>query len=186
MMTEEQIDKVFELMSKSKPTARENIKTLYLERLGESIIDYCLRHFKEEENADVRSDYLGFMLQYSKTEGRVTEFAKIALTDKSKKVRKKALSILAFSLKADLLDFLGSQRGILKGNEEDIENAIIAIKNQNHNLFYPACDRWTITPADKNRHFNKAQFAEDVKLYIEKYAKETVSELKNILGSLHC
>jgi hypothetical protein len=34
-------------------------------------------------------------------------------------------------------------------------------------------------------HLNKAQFAEDIKRYIEMYSKETVSELQNILGSLY-
>jgi hypothetical protein len=184
-MTDEQIDKIFDLISKSKSTARENIKTFYLERLGESIIDYCMRRFQKEKSAEVRCDYLGFMLQYARTDNRVTEFAKIALNDKSHKVRRKALSILAFSLKAELVDFVKSQRGKLMGNEEDIENAIKALKSSNPDHFYPAYDVWTVTQADTTRHLNKDQFKEDVKLYIEKYSKEAVPELKNILGSLY-
>jgi hypothetical protein len=50
-MSEEQIDKLFDLISKSKPTTRENIKTLYLDRIGESIIDYCIKHFEKEKLA---------------------------------------------------------------------------------------------------------------------------------------
>jgi hypothetical protein len=107
------------------------------------------------------------------------------LTDKSVKVRRKALSIFAFSLRPDLLDLLKSLRGKLKGNEEDIENAMKAIKSQNHYLFYPMYDVWTVTVADEHRHLNKEQFAEDVKLYIEKYAKEAVPELTTILGSVY-
>lgn len=184
-MTEEQIDKIFDLMARSKPTARENIKTLYLDRIGESIIDYCIKYFKNEKNADVRSDYLKFMLEYARTNSRVPEFARMALTDKSGKVRKKALSILAFSLRSEFVDFLKPQRGKLKGNEEDIENAIAAIRNKNHNLFYPSYDKWTVTHSDENGHLNSAQFNEDVKFYIERHAKEAVPELKNILGSLY-
>jgi hypothetical protein len=184
-MTKEQIDKIFELISRSNPTARENIKTFYLDRIGEEIIDYCIKHFKKEKNAEVRCDFLRFIIQYAKIDNRVTEFARTALTDKSKKVRKKALSIFAFSLNSDFLEFLESQREKLKGNQEDIENAIIAIKKQDHNQFYPAYNEWVITLADKNRHLNKEQFTEDVRVYIEKYSKEAVPELKNILGTLY-
>jgi hypothetical protein len=184
-MSEEQIDKLFDLISKSKPTTRENIKTLYLDRIGESIIDYCIKHFEKEKLADVRCDYLSFMLQYARVDSRVTEFARIALTDKSSKVRKKALSIFAFSLKTEFVGFLESERGKLKGNEDDIENAIAAIKGKNHNLFYPSYDKWTITQADRNGHLNRAQFIADVNLYIEKHAKEAVPELISILGSLY-
>jgi len=184
-MTFEQIDRIFKLISKSKPTARENIRTFYLDRIDESIIDFCVRHFETEKRAEIRCDYLRFTLEYAKTEKWVTDFAEKALTDRSKMVRKKALSIFAFSLNSDFLKLLESQRGKLKGNEEDIENAIKAIKCKNHNLFYPAYDTWTITRADKNRHLNKQQFKEDIQLYIEKYAKEAVPELKNILDSLY-
>jgi hypothetical protein len=184
-MTEEQIDSIFNLLSTSKSTTRENIKSLYLDRIGDSIIDYCIKHFEITSKADVKCDYLRFVIQYAKTDNRVTDFAKKALADKSKKVRQKALSILAFSTNTDFLSLLESQRQKLKGNEDDIENAINAIKAKNHNLFYPNYDRWSVTRADKYRHLKREQFTEDVKLYIEKYGKEAVPELKRILGNLY-
>lgn len=141
---------------------------------------YCIKHYWLEDRADVRNDLLRFTIQYARKDTKVIEFAKTALNDRSKKVRRTALSIFAYSRDKNQLTFLKSIQ--LKGNEDDLVNAMRAIENQNHNLFYPAYNRWVVTANDIKRHLNKEEFKSEVNLYIEKYASEVVPELKRILG----
>ena len=181
-MSEEQINKILSLIRISKPTARENIRTLYLDRIGAGIIKYCYEHYLQEKNANVRNDLLRFTIQYARKHNEVIDFAKNALNDRSKKVRRTALSIFAFNRNRDHIEYLNKVREEINGNDEDFKNAINAIENQNHHLFYPKYDRWTITTSDTKHHLNKVEFKNDVELYIEKYAKDAVPELKKILG----
>ena len=181
-MDEKQVNGLFEVIRKSKPTARQNIRTLYLDRIGENIVQYCIKYYSLESSADVRNDLLRFTIQYARKSKEVIDFAKTALMDKSKKVRRTGLSIFAFAGDKNHLDYLNSKKGLLQGNEEDLQNAIYAIKEQNHHLFYPKYDKWMITTSDTKRHLNKEEFKKDVELYIEKFAKEAVPGLRKILG----
>ncbi|WP_299892338.1 hypothetical protein [uncultured Lacinutrix sp.] len=184
-MNSEQIDKIFELIRKSKPNSRQNIRTIYLDRIGNEIIPYCEKHYLDEKKADVRNDLVRFVLQYAKTDKRTLDFAKRTLNDKSKKVKESGLAIFAYSGDKTQIDFLKGQEANLKSNSDDLHRAINAIKNGNHNLFYPEYNRWTITTNDLKKHLRKEEFKEDVDLYIKKYAKEIVPELTSILGTLY-
>jgi len=94
-MDKKKIDSLFLLMRKSKSTVRENLKTLYLDRLGEKIIPFCIKHYQEEKQANVRSDLVGFLIQYARKSPEVIDFAKRALNDPSKVVKRRVLPIFA-------------------------------------------------------------------------------------------
>jgi hypothetical protein len=51
-MNDKQINEIFEFMRVSTPLARQNIRTLYLERIGEQIIDYCFVFYQNESKAE--------------------------------------------------------------------------------------------------------------------------------------
>ena len=187
-MTNEQIDKIFELMIGSKPIVRENIRTLYLERIGESIIEFCRKYYLTTRNADIRFDFIRFIIRYARTNSQATDLAIIALADRSKKVRHKAIGVLAYSLKEEFIDLLENKRIELLENIDDVTNAINAInaiKNKNHNLYRPEYDEWLVVNDIKDRHLDHEKFKEDIDLYIVKFAPETVDRLNQILGNIY-
>lgn len=184
-MNNEQINKIFKLIRKSKPNTRQNIRTIYLDRIGNGIIPFCQEHYLNEKKADVRNDLVRFVIQYAKSDKRALELGKLALKDKSKKVKESALAIFAYSGNKEQINFLKSQESDLRSNIDDLNRALNAIQKGNHHLFYPKYDRWIVTTNDLKRHQRKQEFKEDVDLYIKKYAKETVAELTNILGTLY-
>ncbi len=184
-MNSQQINKIFELIRKSAPNTRQNIRTIYLDRIGEEIIPYCQRHYLDEKKADVRNDLVRFVLQYAKTDKRTLDFAKQALRYRSKKVKESGLAIFAYSGDKTQIDFLKDQEINLKSNLDELKKAISAIENQNHNLFYPQYTSWTIPTNDLKKHLRKKEFREEVDLYIKKYAKETIPELTSILGTIY-
>ncbi len=184
-MNSEQIHKIFELIRKSKPNTRKNIRTIYLDRIGNKIIPYCEQHYKAEKMADVRNDLVRFVIQYAKTDKRVLEFAKLALKDKSKKVKESGLAIFAYSGDTTQINFLRSQESNLQHNLEQLKRTLNAIYEGNHNLFYPEYTSWIIPTNDLQKHLKEKEFKEDVDLYIKKYAKEAVPELMTILGTLY-
>jgi len=184
-MNSEQINRIFELIRKSKPNTRQNIRTIYLDRIGDGIIPYCEEHYSNEKKADVRNDLVRFVIQYAKTDKKALDFAKRTLMDKSKKVKESGLAIFAFSGDKTKIDFLKSQESNLKNNLDDLNRAIKAIQLENHNLFYPEYTSWNVTENDLNKHLKKEEFKESVDLYIKQYAKEIVPELERILGTLY-
>lgn len=184
-MNSEQVHKMFELIRKSKPNTRQNIRTMYLDRIGNKIIPYCQEHYLAEKQADVRNNLVRFVIQYAKTDKRALEFAKLALKDKSKKVRESGLAIFAFSGDKTQIDFLQSQESNLQNNLDQLKRAIKAIHKENHNLFYPEYTSWTVPISDLEKHLNEKEFKKDVDFYIKKHAKEAVPELINILGTLY-
>lgn len=183
-MNPEQINELFELIRKSKPKVRKNIRSLYLDRIGEKIIPYCQSHYHIERNANVRNDMVRFVIQYAKSEKRVIEFAKQTLLDKSKKVIESGLAIFAYSCDENQIKYLKSQESKLKRNKNDLDRAIKAIRNGNHNHFYPEYSKWEVTQNDLSRHL-KNNFKDEVDFYIKKNGNEVVPELIRILVKLY-
>lgn len=181
-MTKNQIDEFFQLMETTTSAKRDTIRTIYLERIGDEIIKYCEKYFYRSSKADFRNDLLRFVIRYARTNKQATDFAIKALSDKSKKVRESAIAIIANSLDRNLITTLNEKKSSLKGNENDVDNAINAIMKQNHNLYYPNYTSWHISTDDLDRHLNHTSYQEDVQLYINKYAPELVSPITSILN----
>ena len=186
-MTDEQIHKLFNLIQKTSFTKRDNLYTLYLSRIDEYVIDFAIEYYRNEKKAELRRFYLKIITQYARTEKRVIDIAKVALNDRSKIVRQKALSILAYSLKIEHLALLEGLKEKLKGNEVDVQNAINCIKKQNHDLFYPMYHSWYPTNAQwfKTRHLDKEEYKKDIDYYIAGFAKELVPDLEKIFGTIY-
>ena len=182
-MTKNQIDEFFKLMEDTSSRNRDNIRSIFLDRIGDEIIDFCEKYYYRASKADFRNDLIRFVIRYAQTNKNATDLAIKALSDKSKKVRESAIAVIANSLDKDLISVLIGKKNSLKGNETDIENAINAINKQNHNLYYPNYDSWHITKDEMNRHLNLNQYHEDIQTYINKYAPELIQPITNILIS---
>lgn len=180
-MTRNQIEEFFQLMENTTSTKRDNIRSIYLDRIGDDIIEFCEKYFYKTSKADFRNDLLRFVIRYAQTNKNASRFAIKALNDKSKKVRESAIAVIANSLDINLIPILNSKKDLL--NENDVENAISAIRAKNHNLYYPNYDSWHITKDNLERHLNLKEYNEDIELYINKYAPELVNPINKILNN---
>ena len=180
-MTKNQIDEFFQLMENTSSTKRANIRSIFLERIGEEIIEFCEKYYCKTSKADFRNDLLRFVIRYAQSNKDATNLAVKALNDKSKIVRESAIAVIANSLDKNLITILNDKKNCLKGNETDIENAINAIMKENHHLYYPNHDTWHITKDDLSRHLNLNQYHEDIQLYIHKHAPELVNPITKII-----
>lgn len=181
-MTPDQIDEFFRLMENTTSNKRDSIRSIFLERLGDQIIEYCEKYYDKSAKADFRYDLLRFITRYARTSQKAKELAINALNDKSKKVRQSAIGVIAYSLDESLISFLQDKKNSLKGNETDIDNAINAIKKKNHNLYYPQYNIWHVTMDNVNRHLDVAKHNEEIEFYIHKHAPELVDAINDILN----
>jgi hypothetical protein len=181
-MTPTQINEFFLLMGKTSSLKRDNIRSIFLDRIGEDIIGYCEKYYRSSSKADFRNDLLRFVIRYARKNRKSTNLAIAGLEDKSKKVRGSAIAILAYSLDKCFIEILKDKKYTFKGNEESIKNAIHAIENKNHNLFYPAYTKWEVTEDDLEGYLNKEKHQEDIELYINRYAPELSKPIQEILN----
>jgi septum formation topological specificity factor MinE len=84
-MNKIQIDHFFQLMEQTTPQKRDNIRSLYLERIGEEIIEFCKKYYSQSTKTDFRNDVLRYVIRYAQINKEVINLALLALNDKSKK-----------------------------------------------------------------------------------------------------
>lgn len=167
-------------MDHCSPVQRQNIRHIYLAQFGEEIISHCITHYRESPKAEIRRDLLRFVLRYARHRSDVIDFALCALDDKSSTVRESACAVLAYGFadrgipKLQALADAGKQP-----TARSAENAILAIRTRNHNLYYPDYHGWLVSQDDPDEPKD-----DSVVNYIEKFAPALVPGLENIYGSL--
>ena len=99
--------------------------------------EYLLTRYKSQRLWKPRSSYVYHATRYAKESEAAVELGKLAVSDKSNVVRYRACKLLAYSLRRELLPFL--EQVLSKTADEktrgDIEAAMDAIAEQNHNFF---------------------------------------------------
>jgi hypothetical protein len=107
------------------------------ETLNDDLPKYLLARYKSQGSWKARSSYVYHATRYAKESEAAIELGKLAVSDKSSVVRYRACKLLAYSLRRELLPFLEQER--FKATDEktlgDIEAAMDAIAEQNHNFF---------------------------------------------------
>lgn len=172
------IPELFDLMERSTPRQRDNLRNIYLSQFGAAIIPFCLEAFERSKDASFRNDLVRFVTRYARERDDVIRFAIQALADRSVKVRQSACGVLAFSCSQlavqPLEELANSAKEPTAGHAR---NALEAIRYRNHNLFYPGYT-WVVVQDDPSEPRD-----ETVINFIEKPFPSLVPELVRILGS---
>ena len=181
-MTNSQIRQFYELMSQTTSIGRENIRSLYLDVIGEKNIPFCIEYYKSSKDAKFRADLIQFLIRYSRISEDVIQLALVALSDRAKGVRRNACAVLAYSLRDDLiakLDVLSSHKD--EQTREKANAAILAIKTKNIDEFVkPIYDKWVVT-LDRNIGAPMS----DIDHYIRKNNPKLVEPIESIIGSIY-
>ena len=181
-MTDEQIHKLFQLMAGTTNVKRANIRSLYLDGVGEKIVPFCVEYFQQSDDASFRSDLVQFVIRYGRSSQTARKLAAQALQDPSHKVRRMACAVMAYSLDTALLPLL--EAALDSEDEETMGNAqraMDAITKQDIHLFVkPTYDQWDVSQDRKG-----PPARDDVDRYIKKYAPDLVEPLTEILGDIY-
>lgn len=107
-----------------------------LERLGEDVPNTLLRHYRQSREWRARLSCVYFAVPYVRTNDDAAKLGIEALKDKSRKVRYRACSLLAYSLREDVLPYLKSLLSHEDASTvEDARAAIECIEAKNHHWF---------------------------------------------------
>jgi hypothetical protein len=102
--------------------------------LGKDFPRYLLQKYTVSKDRAVRGSCVYHATKYAKFSEDAISLARLALQDKSQLVRYGACTLLAYSLRKDLLLELHEILATTpKNSKEDVLAAIDAIANQNHN-----------------------------------------------------
>ena len=113
--------------------AADRLRTI----LDDDLPKYLLTRYRSQKSWKPRSSYVYHATRYAKQSEAAIKLGKLAVGDKSSVVRYRACKLLAYSLRRELLPFL--EQRLSKAKDEkargDIEAAMDAIVQQNHNYF---------------------------------------------------
>ena len=189
VMNEEQevIDKLFRLIVTLPRLQRDNVQYIYLSQFGDKIIPFCRRYFANTARADVRVDFLRWVIEYAKNSDEVADFAIEALSDRSEKVRKFACLVLACSDNIRGLPALSRLADHAKQPTlGHARNAILALQQHDWGLFfgfdpsYPFRDHALPMPHDRDQPKD-----DSVAYYIVKHQPKLVEPLAEIFGNIY-
>src|SRR5688572_8614575 len=110
VLTDSQTRGLLDVMVGTTPLKRDNLGHLYPAQAGSDLPRYLAEYFERENRAEVRADLLGFAGPFAASDDRVLELASRALSDRSAKVRRKALWLFARSGERAALPVLRSWR----------------------------------------------------------------------------
>jgi hypothetical protein len=179
------IDSLFSLIEKLSPRCRDNVSYIYLSQFGCKIIPFCRQHFRNCKKADVKVDFLRWVIEYAKNSEEVVDFAIESLNDRNAKVRHYACLVLACSESARAIPILAK---LALNREEPTStvagNAIAAIQSRNWYMFHrnDSPDVTYVLPMPHNPNYPEDA---NVDFYIKKAFPNIVPELENILGNIY-
>jgi len=186
VLTDSQIRGLLDVMVGTTPLKRDNLGHLYLAQAGTDLPRYLAEYFEREKRAEVRADLLGFAGPFAASDDRVLELASHALSDRSVKVRRKALWVFARSGERAALPVLQSWRPPDEDGAEYQERAIKAIELQDVQEWvrgtpYSGVILWEFS----REQVGSEAFNASVDRYIKRFAADLVPELERILGNIH-
>ena len=173
------IAEALSLMESWTPQARHNVRDIYLAQYGAAIIPCCIAAYGVVKDSGFRSDLLRFVLRYARDRQEVVAFAIGALNDRSNRVRESACAVLAFSGSEAAVEPLKAIAA--RGKEPTAthaKNALLAISEKNHNLYYPTHHVWIVTPDDPTQPRE-----ESVRDFIEKPYPHLMAEIRRLFGA---
>ena len=181
-MTEQQIEKLYELMTKTTELARENIRSLYLGSIGEDNIPFCFKYYRSSKNASVRGDMVKFVIRYSRESELARKLGIEALQDRSNKVRRNGCAVLAYSLRQDMIPYL---EVLFESNDEltreKARSAVDAIHQGDIDYFVaPVYNRWTVSQDRVDMPTD-----DEIDFYVKKNMPSLVKPLEAILGTIY-
>lgn len=181
-MTDDQIHKFYELMTQTTPLGRDNIRSLYLDLIGERNIPFCSQFYDLSRDASVREDMVRFVIRYSRKSSAALELGIRALKDRSKHVKRNGCAVLAYSLNDEMVKHL---KPLVSSKDPFVNEkavaAISAIQNKDINLFVaPTHDAWHVTEDRK-----EPPTREDIDYYIRKNLPALIEPIEDILGTLY-
>ncbi|MEJ2033853.1 MAG: hypothetical protein P8Y63_12640 [Deltaproteobacteria bacterium] len=182
IMTDEQIEKLYVLMTQTTPLGREYIRSLYLDSIKENNIPLSVKYYKSSKDASIRSDMVKFVIRYSRKSELACSLGIKALRDRSKNVRRNGCAVLAYSLRQDMIPYLAE---ILDNNDvytrEKAKSAIVAIAQGNIDMFVnPGNAKWSVTLDRDDIPTN-----EEIDFCIQKKMPSLVKPIENILGTIY-
>jgi hypothetical protein len=180
-MTNDQIEKLYELMNRTTSLGRDNIRALYLGSAGDKNISFSVKYYLNSKDASVRKDMVTFVIRYARTSKTALELGIRALRDRSKHVHA-GCAVLAYSLRNDMIPYL---KDLLNSKDEETRNnsksAIKAIQKQDINLFVkPTHDEWIVSQDRLD-----APTKEDIDFYIKRNLPDLVEPIKAIFGTIY-
>ena len=119
------------------PSSEENWGAIReLKRLDVDLPQVLFEHYKESRSWRARVSCVFFAIHDARENNIAVQLGIMALNDRSRVVRHRACSLLAYSLRDDALPYL---RNLLMHHDtstrEDAQAAIDAIEHRNHNWF---------------------------------------------------
>ena len=106
--------------------------------LGEDLPALMLAEYKTSKERGRRMNCVRLARGYCRRSETAVELGRIAIFDRSREVREEACSLLACSLRMDLVPFIETaiQDHHDQRTKDELTAALDAIMNQNHNLFW--------------------------------------------------
>lgn len=147
-MSEDKLRRALSLLS--GPSLYVNLDGIrQLEGLGEDVPKTLLKHYRQSRGWRARLSCVYFAVPYARTNDDVAKLGIEALNDKPRKVRYRACSLLAYSLREDVLTYL---RSMLNHDDSitvaDVRAAIECIEAKNHHWFmdrgHTGRVKWTV------------------------------------------
>ena len=147
-------DELIEIYSQSRPTDIGQAEHRLFQRYGlEPLVPLLIEIYPRLRRSTGRAAILFWLVSYARTRQDVVILAISALTDRAYLVREYACSILAYSLRSDVLPSLsGLQNHRDQKTRESVVAAIDAISSKNHHYYvdrrHTGDTFWGVNPGD--------------------------------------
>lgn len=148
------VDELVAIYSQSRASEiGQSEDRLFQEHGTEPLVPLLVEAYAHIRRSVGRASILFWLLRYARTHQAVVPLALSALTDRSYLVREYACSILAYSLRHDVLPQLTLQQAHPDPKSRaDAAAAIDAIVSQNHHLYvdraHTGSTFWVVNPGD--------------------------------------
>jgi hypothetical protein len=186
VLTDSQTRGLLDVIVATTPRKRDNLGHLYLGQVGAELPRYLAEYFGQETQAAVRADLLRFAGPFAASDDRVVGLAAQALSDRSSKVRRRALWLFARSGERAALTVLRSWRPPDEEGAANLERAIKAIELQDLQEWVRGTPYYGVIPWEFTREeIGSDAFNASIDRYVKRFAADLVPDLERALGDIY-